>query len=142
MNGTLFVIVIGILLSMPLRTRLPVQLSPIARTMSNAPASASASPFAPKAGAKLTLASTVALQDGTQQPRFGIGAWAMRGEECYTALKHALDVVGYRHIDTARYYRNEKEVGRAIRESNVPRDQIYATTKLFTNDMVRTFLPC
>ncbi|UZJ51313.1 hypothetical protein CBS101457_000633 [Exobasidium rhododendri] len=97
--------------------------------------SSSSSPFAPKSGDKLTLASTIKLQDGTQQPRFGIGAWAMRGNEAYEALKHSLTVVGYRSIDTARYYQNEAEVGKAIRESGIPRSEIYATTKLFTNDM-------
>jgi diketogulonate reductase-like aldo/keto reductase len=59
----------------------------------------------------------------------------MRGQEAYEALKHSLTVVGYRSIDTARYYANEAEVGRAIRDSGVPRSEIYATTKLFTNDM-------
>lgn len=68
-------------------------------------------------------------------PRFGIGAWEMREKECEQAILGALNDVGYRNIDTAKYYANEREVGAAIRGSSVPREQIYATTKLFTNDM-------
>lgn len=59
----------------------------------------------------------------------------MRGEEAYEALVHAFRQVGYRHVDTARYYRNESQVGRAIRDCGVPREHLYATTKLFSNDM-------
>ncbi|PWN45245.1 Aldo/keto reductase [Ceraceosorus guamensis] len=91
--------------------------------------------WAPTPGVKLDLSSTVPLADGNTMPLFGIGAWAMRGSECHTALSLALDQVGYRHIDTARYYRNEKEVGAAVRGSKVPRKDIFVTTKLFTNDM-------
>jgi diketogulonate reductase-like aldo/keto reductase len=95
----------------------------------------SLSPFAPKSGEKLTLTSSIKLQDGTSQPRFGIGAWAMRGQEAYKALLGSLQDVGYRSIDTAKYYQNETEVGQAIRDSGIPRSDIYATTKLFTGAM-------
>lgn len=91
--------------------------------------------FAPKSGEKLTLSSTIKLQDGTEQPRMGIGAWAMYGEEAYSAIKNAITVAGYLSVDTAKYYQNEAEVGRAIRESGVSRSQLYATTKLFTSAM-------
>ncbi|CEH17139.1 Aldo/keto reductase family proteins [Ceraceosorus bombacis] len=91
--------------------------------------------WAPTPGTKLHLGATVPLADGNTMPLFGIGAWAMRGSECHSALSLALDEVGYRHIDTARYYRNEKEVGAAVRGSRVPRKDIFVTTKLFTNDM-------
>lgn len=107
---------------MPLRARLPI------RAMST-------SPFAAKPDEKLTLSSTVTLQDGKQHPRFGIGAWLMRGNDATQSLQHAVDQVGYRLIDTAKYYRNEAEVGKAICQSTVPRKDIYAVTKLFTNDM-------
>lgn len=93
------------------------------------------SPFAPKTGSTLTLTSTQRQVNGRDQPLFGIGAWLMSGSSCTEALKHALDVVGYRHIDTARYYRNEKEVGNAIHQSKVPREQIFLTTKVFGGDM-------
>lgn len=120
---------------MPLRARLRPTLFSRTAMSASGPPSSSASLFAPKAGEQLTLSSTIPLQDGHAQPRFGIGAWLMRGDEATTALKHAFDVVGYRHVDTARYYRNERQVGQAIRESKVPREALYATTKLFTNDM-------
>lgn len=123
---------------MPLRIKLPSILTnnlknPTSiRTMSS-------SPFAPSSNEKLNLTSSIKLQDGTSQPRFGIGAWDMRGNECYTALRHAFEKVGYRSVDTARYYRNEEQVGRAIRDTiqqtSIQRKDIYATTKLFTNDM-------
>lgn len=59
----------------------------------------------------------------------------MRGAECRTALLHAFDTAGYRHVDTARYYRNEKECGEAILSSSIPRSEIFATTKVFTNEL-------
>lgn len=97
------------------------------------------SPFAPSPNENLNLSSSIKLQDGHSQPRFGIGAWDMRGEECYTALRNAIEKVGYRSVDTARYYRNEEQVGRAIRDcveqSKIKREDLYVTTKLFTNDM-------
>lgn len=118
---------------MPLRAH----LGPY-RSFSNSLANmsfSSSSPFAPKAGEKLTLASSIKLQDGTFQPRFAIGAWDMRGQEAYTALLGSLQNIGYRHIDTAKYYRNEKETGKAIIDSGIPRSEIYATTKLFTGSL-------
>lgn len=59
----------------------------------------------------------------------------MRGQEAYKALLGSLQDVGYRSIDTAKYYSNETEVGQAIRDSGIPRNEIYATTKLFTGAM-------
>lgn len=77
----------------------------------------------------------IKLQDGTEQPRFGIGAWAMHGKEAYHALKHAFTTAEYRSVDCAKYYKNEAEVGQAIRDSGLDRSELYATTKLFTNSM-------
>lgn len=122
---------------MPLRVKFtPINFNATSiRTMS----SSNSSPFAPSPNEKLNLTSSIKLQDGTSQPRFGIGAWDMRGNECYTALRYAFEKVGYKSVDTARYYRNEEQVGRAIRDSiesgKMKREDIYATTKLFTNDM-------
>lgn len=62
-------------------------------------------------------------------PLIGLGTWQMRGRQAYDAIRYALDV-GYRHIDTATGYGNEAEVGRAIRDSGVARDEIFVTTKL------------
>ena len=60
----------------------------------------------------------------------------MTGSECYRAVLHALDV-GYRHIDTATMYRNEGDVGRAVRDSGVPREEVFVTTKLVPDDAGR-----
>jgi 2,5-diketo-D-gluconate reductase A len=61
-------------------------------------------------------------------PLVGFGTWQLRGEECYTATLAALEA-GYRHLDTATMYRNEAEVGRAIVDSGVDRDEVFVTTK-------------
>jgi len=62
-------------------------------------------------------------------PAIGFGTYQMQGEQCVTAVRTALDA-GYRLIDTAALYDNEAEVGRAIRESGIPRDEIVLTTKI------------
>lgn len=71
------------------------------------------------------------LNDGKQIPVLGFGTWkAKNGEEAYQAVKTALEL-GYRHIDTAAIYQNEESVGKAIRESGIPREDIFVTTKLW-----------
>jgi 2,5-diketo-D-gluconate reductase A len=69
--------------------------------------------------------------DGTpvEMPLLGFGTWQIRGEHAYQAVRDALEA-GYRHLDTATMYGNEKEVGRALKDSGVPRDQIFVTTKM------------
>ncbi len=62
-------------------------------------------------------------------PLLGFGTWQLKGEEAMRATAAALEC-GYRHLDTATVYRNEREVGRAIRESGVRRDDLFVTTKL------------
>lgn len=62
-------------------------------------------------------------------PPIGFGTYLMRGEECITAVRQAIDT-GYRLIDTAALYDNEQDVGRAIRESGIPRNEIFVTTKI------------
>jgi diketogulonate reductase-like aldo/keto reductase len=68
------------------------------------------------------------LPGGGAMPLLGFGTWQMRGGQCREAVLAALEV-GYRHVDTATMYRNEGEVGRALRESGVPRDEVFLTTK-------------
>ena len=63
---------------------------------------------------------TVTLTDGGSMPLLGFGTWQIHGREAYDAVRVALDV-GYRHIDTATLYRNEAEIGRALRDSGVAR---------------------
>ena len=65
---------------------------------------------------------------GARVPALGLGTYPMRGEQCYTAVRWALDI-GYRHIDTAQSYYNEDAVGRALADSGLPRDEIFLTTK-------------
>jgi 2,5-diketo-D-gluconate reductase A len=71
------------------------------------------------------------LADGHQMPLLGLGVWQVpNGKECVNAVRWALEL-GYRHIDTAQAYGNEESVGRALRESGVPREDVYLTTKFF-----------
>jgi len=72
---------------------------------------------------------TIGLGDGVEIPLLGLGTWQASGRAAYDAVRTALDV-GYRHVDTATMYRNEEAVGRAIRDSGVPREEIFVTTKL------------
>ena len=61
-------------------------------------------------------------------PLLGFGTWTLRGELAVPAVRTALEC-GYRHVDTATMYGNESDVGRALRESGVPRDRVFLTTK-------------
>ncbi|BCJ34083.1 2,5-diketo-D-gluconic acid reductase [Actinocatenispora thailandica] len=71
------------------------------------------------------------LADGNEIPLLGLGVWQIPdGRECEDAVRWAL-AAGYRHIDTAQAYRNERSVGRALRDSGVPRDEVFLTTKFF-----------
>ena len=78
----------------------------------------------------------VALDPGGPLPLLGLGTWQMTGGRCQAAVRHALEV-GYRHLDTATMYRNERDVGRAIRDSGIPREQVFVTTKLPPGDAGR-----
>ena len=71
---------------------------------------------------------------GAPVPALGLGTWQLDGRACYDAVRHALEL-GYRHIDTAQIYGNEQEVGRAIRDSGVPRAEIFLTTKLAPSNL-------
>lgn len=70
------------------------------------------------------------LKNGVQIPKVGLGTWQIaEGEDAYNSVTYALRN-GYRHIDTAAAYGNEKSVGKAIRDSGIPRNEIFVTTKL------------
>ena len=71
----------------------------------------------------------VDLASGTKMPILGLGTWQARGQAAATAVLRALEV-GYRHIDTATAYGNEQQIGRAVAESGLQRDEIWVTTKL------------
>jgi diketogulonate reductase-like aldo/keto reductase len=71
------------------------------------------------------------LADGEMIPLLGLGVWQVPdGPECENAVRWALEL-GYRHIDTAQAYGNEESVGRALRDSGVPREDVFITTKFF-----------
>lgn len=73
--------------------------------------------------------STVDLTSGAKLPLVGFGTWQLRGEKAYESTRTALEI-GYRHLDTATMYGNESEVGRALRDSGVDREDVFITTKL------------
>jgi diketogulonate reductase-like aldo/keto reductase len=69
------------------------------------------------------------LADGSRLPLLGLGVWRVpNGPACVNAVRWALEL-GYRHVDTAQAYGNEESVGRALRESGVPREEVFVTTK-------------
>ena len=70
------------------------------------------------------------LPDKIKIPRIGLGTYKLTGQNCVKAVTAALGA-GYRHIDTAQMYGNEVEIGRAIVESKVPRNEIFITTKIW-----------
>lgn len=72
---------------------------------------------------------------GSRFPVLGFGTWMLEGDDCARAVRMALDV-GYRHIDTAQMYGNEAEVGRAIADSGMAREELFVTTKLWMNNLV------
>ncbi len=82
----------------------------------------------------LTLESRVRLNNGSEMPWLGLGVYqAAPGRETQGAVEEALRV-GYRLIDTAKLYRNEADVGRAVLGSGIPREDIFVTTKLWNTD--------
>jgi 2,5-diketo-D-gluconate reductase B len=76
---------------------------------------------------------TVLTVQGTDIPRLGYGTWQVTGQDATDGVRDALEI-GYRHIDTARAYENEREVGQGIAESGVPRNEIFITTKVPHDD--------
>lgn len=80
------------------------------------------------------LSSSYTLSNGVNIPAVGFGTWqAPNGEVAVAAVEHALKV-GYRHIDTAAIYGNEESVGQAIKNSGLPREELFITTKLWNAD--------
>ena len=69
---------------------------------------------------------------GAKIPAIGLGTWELSGRTCARVVEQALRL-GYRHIDTAQVYENEREVGDGLRASGVRRDEIFLTTKVWTN---------
>ncbi|MFF9607258.1 aldo/keto reductase [Streptomyces sp. NPDC014684] len=76
---------------------------------------------------------TLTLNNGVEMPALGLGVFQTPPDETIAAVTTALEL-GYRHIDTAAAYGNEREVGQAIRDSGVPRDEIFVETKIWISD--------
>ncbi|KAB2352737.1 aldo/keto reductase [Actinomadura rudentiformis] len=76
---------------------------------------------------------TTKLPGDIALPLIGFGTWQLRGDTAYESVRAALEV-GYRHVDTATLYQNESQVGRAVKDSGVDREQIFITTKLRPQD--------
>jgi 2,5-diketo-D-gluconate reductase B len=94
----------------------------------------------------LDLPSTPFMQfveaNGARIPAIGLGTWELRGRACARLVEQALRL-GYRHIDTAQIYDNERDVGDGLRGSGVKRDEVFVTTKIWTshfapNDLERS----
>src|SRR4051794_21353810 len=77
--------------------------------------------------------NVITLNSGVQIPQFGIGVYQVSSADCGPALAQAF-AVGYRLVDTANIYLNERAVGEAIQRSDVPREEIFLTTKLWPPD--------
>jgi len=75
----------------------------------------------------------VKLNNGYEMPIVGLGTWRSSPEDAYNAVLAALKA-GYRHIDTAAIYGNEEMIGKAIKDSQIKRDEIFITTKLWNTD--------
>jgi 2,5-diketo-D-gluconate reductase B len=69
--------------------------------------------------------------NGAKIPSIGLGTWELRGRTCARLVEQAIKL-GYRHIDTAQIYENEREVGEGLRASGVKRDDVFVTTKIWT----------
>ena len=80
--------------------------------------------------------------NGARIPSIGLGTWELRGRTCARLVEQAVRL-GYRHIDTAQIYENEREVGEGLHASGVKRDDVFVTTKVWTtrfapNDLERS----
>ncbi len=80
------------------------------------------------------IATTTLDVQGIEIPKLGLGTWQLGGEDCVEAVRDAIEL-GYRHIDTARAYGNEAQVGQGIHDSGRNRDEIFLTTKLWYTDL-------
>ncbi|MGI6153049.1 MAG: aldo/keto reductase [Christensenellaceae bacterium] len=77
---------------------------------------------------KEDMTATCKLNNGVEIPCVGLGT--LRSDNLYDAIRYAIDI-GYRHIDTAEFYKNEDVVGQAVKDSGIPREQLFITTKVW-----------
>ena len=80
------------------------------------------------------------LNDGYDFPLLGLGTYKLQGEDCVNIVRRAIEL-GYRHIDTASFYGNEEQVGRAVADAiaagDVTREELFITSKLWNDDQTR-----
>lgn len=81
----------------------------------------------------MSLPTHIELNNGVRMPVLGLGTYLMEPGQTRRSVLDALSL-GYRHIDTASFYGNEREVGEAIRESGIDRDEVFVTTKVWNDD--------
>ncbi|WKX73274.1 aldo/keto reductase [Streptomyces sp. XD-27] len=81
----------------------------------------------------MTKVPFITLNNGVRMPQLGFGVWQVPDDEAAAAVGTALEA-GYRSIDTAAVYENEKGTGQAIAASGIPRDELFVTTKLWNNE--------
>lgn len=86
----------------------------------------------------------VTLNNGLKMPQLGFGVWQVADDQATSAVARALEV-GYTSIDTAMIYKNERGVGKALKESSVSREELFITTKVWNGDkhyirILRAFL--
>ncbi|MHA1146624.1 MAG: aldo/keto reductase [Promethearchaeota archaeon] len=77
--------------------------------------------------------NSLKLNNGIEIPILGLGTWMLSDKEAYQSVKWALDI-GYRLIDTATIYGNERKIGEVLKETNIPRDELFITTKVWDTD--------
>lgn len=77
---------------------------------------------------------SITTRHGLHLPKVGLGTWRLLGDDCVRIVGQALDL-GYRHLDTATAYSNEAEVGKALAQTSIPREQIHVTTKVWWNQL-------
>lgn len=81
-----------------------------------------------------SIQDTVRLNNGVEMPKFGLGVYKVEeGQQTENTVRKALEL-GYRSIDTAAFYQNEEGVGKAVKESGIPREKLFITTKVWNSD--------
>ncbi|MFX1340739.1 MAG: aldo/keto reductase [Promethearchaeota archaeon] len=81
----------------------------------------------------LKVNSTLKLNNGIDIPIIGLGSWTLTGKAAYDSVLYALEA-GYRLIDTATMYGNERKIGEALKDADIPREDVFITTKVWNSD--------
>jgi diketogulonate reductase-like aldo/keto reductase len=81
----------------------------------------------------------VKLASGHEMPILGLGTWQLKGRQCQRIVKEAI-ALGYTHIDTAWMYQNQREIGKALRDIRIDRDDLFLTTKIWGTHLERDYV--